>query len=275
MRKILLFLLLYVVMNAKDFSYANIASTVEPINAEPGLMQTVFLESNDFKPLSFVTEPYQKFPDVFFVAASLKPDQTPASFSYTYEPAGKRDPFQSLLEGRQSKVTERKIKAKKFAQFLENIKSLQPINLHFYNKLKRKDSVLYKKLRSFSRFFKNYKAIKAISQRERVLKLEDYKKLLDIAGTNFQDTILRPLQREYSSLKLVGIIRGKIENIALLQTPDGKGRTVKRSDLVGPNYGVVEKIEKDKIIIVEQYINYIGKITKKRREIILLREGSI
>lgn len=189
------------------------------------------------------------------------PSTALVSYDYTYDPAGKRDPFQSLVTGIQ-------IRKEKLVKFLENIESIEPVNLYLYNKIKKKDPVLYKKLRNYARLFKSKKAMEKLSQEKRTQKLGDYKQLLDIARTGFHDTILGPLQNEkYSSLKLIGIIWGKLGTIALIETPDGKGHTVEVNDMIGPNYGVVKKIEKNKIIVVERYINYIEKISKKRQEI--------
>lgn len=192
---------------------------------------------------------------------SLASSQALASYDYTYSSAGKRDPFQSL-------IARIEMEDEKFDKFSKDIKSIKPVNLYFYNKIKKKDPVLYKKLKSYARFFKNKKAMEKLPLGKRVQKLEDYRQLIDIARTGFHDTVLRPLQNEeYSSLKLIGIIWGKLGSIALIETPDGKGHTVEVNDMIGPNYGIIKKIEKNKIIVVEQYINYIEKITKKHQEI--------
>lgn len=195
-------------------------------------------------------------------AGSLSgPSTALVSYDYTYDPAGKRDPFQSLVTGRQ-------IRKEKLVKFLEDIESIEPVNLYLYNKIKKKDPVLYKKLRNYASLFKSKKTMEKLSQEERAQKLGVYKQLLDIARTGFHDPILGPLQNEkYSSLKLIGIIWGKLGTIALIETPDGKGHTVEVNDMIGPNYGVVKKIEKNKIIVVERYINYIEEISKKRQEI--------
>ena len=218
--------------------------------------------------LAFLEKSRQKAVPPLTPAKSLQAQQV--SYDYVYNPEGKRDPFQSLIAGRQ-------LTKKKLVQFFESIKGLEPINLHLYNKIKRKDPVLYKKLKSNSSFFKNKKTMKQISDEEKIQKLEEYKQLISIAKTDFHDTILGPLQSsQYSSLKLTGIIWGQMGSTALIETPDGRGYSVKVNDLIGPNYGVIKKIEKDKIVVVERYISYIGKITEERQEIKLSKgEGSI
>ncbi len=188
---------------------------------------------------------------------------------YTYNPTGKRDPFKSLLEGR-------KLKKARRGRFIEDIKSLEPINLYIYKKVKKQDPALYKKLRDHARFFKNKKAVKKLSDEERSQKLETYKQLISIARTGFHDIIQGPLQGGYPTLKLSAIIWGEMGSIAMIETPDGRGHIIRKKDLVGPNYGSVEKIDKNKIVIVEQYVNYVGVIKKKNQEIVLpKKEGSI
>tara|TARA_B100000959_G_scaffold28274_1_gene27241 strand:- start:2469 stop:3227 length:759 start_codon:yes stop_codon:yes gene_type:complete len=206
--------------------------------------------------------------DVPLLTASKSPQTKNVSYDYIYNPAGKRDPFRSLIVGRQAKIKENQDKAEKFAEFIKNVESLESINLYFYNKVKRKDPVLYKKLRSHASFFKNKKAVKQVPAEERIQKLEEYKQLISITKTNFRDTILGPLQNnQYSSLKLSGVIWGTMGSTALIEIPNGRGYSIKLNDLVGPNYGVVKKIEQDKVIVVERYVNYSGRITEKQQEI--------
>ena len=199
---------------------------------------------------------------------SKSPQTKKVSYDYVYNPAGKRDPFRSLIVGRQAKIKENQAEAEKFAEFIKNVESLESINLYFYNRIKRKDPVLYKKLKSHASFFKNKKAVKQVPAEERIQKLEEYRQLISIAKTNFRDTILGPLQNnQYSSLKLSGVIWGTMGSTALIEIPNGRGYSIKLNDLVGPNYGVVKKIEQDKVIVVERYVNYSGRITEKQQEI--------
>lgn len=79
---------------------------------------------------------------------------------------------------------------------------------------------------------------------------------------------LPPLQRrEISELKLIGIVWDKSGYSAMLETPDGKGYTIKVGTLVGSKKGVVRKITKKNVVIEERYMDIIGEM--KTREIIM------
>ncbi len=82
---------------------------------------------------------------------------------------------------------------------------------------------------------------------------------------------LSPLQQyEPTQLNLVGITwdpNKKKTPLALVELPNGKGYILKEGMKVGPNNGVVVAILKDKVIILEDYINFFGK--KERKQIIL------
>lgn len=207
--------------------------------------------------LAFLHKPSQK------TVTSPNPSvlvKTTDSLTYTYDPIGKRDPFKSLIAGKL-------IKTKRFVQFVEKIKSLQPINYYIYNKIKNKDPELFKKLKRHARFFKNKEKMEKASQEAKEDMLDDYSYLINIARTGFHDAILTPLQSGYSSLKLVGTVRGKMKTKALIQTSDGKGYNISVNDFLGPNYGKVEKIEWDKIVVLERYVSYLDEIIEKRQEI--------
>ncbi len=79
---------------------------------------------------------------------------------------------------------------------------------------------------------------------------------------------LPPLQRrEISELKLIGIAWDKSGYNAMLETPDGKGYTIKVGTIVGPKKGVVKKITKRTVVIEEKYMDIIGEM--KTREIVM------
>ena len=79
---------------------------------------------------------------------------------------------------------------------------------------------------------------------------------------------LPPLQRrEISELKLIGIVWDKGGYNAMLETPDGKGYTIKVGTLVGPKKGVVKKITKRTVVIEEKYMDIIGEM--KTREVVM------
>ena len=79
------------------------------------------------------------------------------------------------------------------------------------------------------------------------------------------------------TLKLIGIISTKTENVAMVTAPDGKSYILKKNTKVGPN-GTVKEVNKDKVIIEEKYKveekNNLGKVSRKTvsNEIILSLE---
>ncbi len=79
-----------------------------------------------------------------------------------------------------------------------------------------------------------------------------------------------PLQRvQISDLKLLGIIWGGYGYYGLVQTPDGKGYTVKEGMLMGTNNGVITTITDKAIIVSEPSIDISGNKSTKDLEILL------
>jgi type IV pilus assembly protein PilP len=57
----------------------------------------------------------------------------------------------------------------------------------------------------------------------------------------------------------VAIVWGQLGASAMLQTPDGKGYTVKVGTAVGNRDGVVSKIKPDQIVVKERYTDIFGE----------------
>ena len=77
-----------------------------------------------------------------------------------------------------------------------------------------------------------------------------------------------PLERiDISQLKLVGIILAKSGNRALVEESSGKGYVIKTGTYLGTNSGKVVKIEKDKVIVAEEYEDVLGNVTTRNTEI--------
>jgi type IV pilus assembly protein PilP len=88
---------------------------------------------------------------------------------------------------------------------------------------------------------------------------------------------LPPLLRtEIGELRLIGIVWGGFGYSAMVQTPDGKGYTIRVGTPVGPNNGAVRKITERYLTIEEKYTDIFGE--KKVREVRLdlhpQKEGS-
>ncbi|HZC68893.1 MAG TPA: pilus assembly protein PilP [Nitrospirales bacterium] len=79
-----------------------------------------------------------------------------------------------------------------------------------------------------------------------------------------------PLQRvQISDMKLLGIMWGGYGYFGLIQTPDGKGYTVKEGMLLGTNNGVIKTITDKAIIVLEPTIDIAGRKSTKEVEILL------
>ncbi len=77
-----------------------------------------------------------------------------------------------------------------------------------------------------------------------------------------------PLEKiDLSQLKLVGIILASSGNRALVEESNGKGYVVKKGTYMGTNAGKVVKIEKDKVIVAEEYEDYRGNVTLRNKEL--------
>jgi type IV pilus assembly protein PilP len=85
------------------------------------------------------------------------------------------------------------------------------------------------------------------------------------------DIALPPLQRvTLTELTLIGIIWGGFGYSAMVQTPDGKGYTVNRGTVIGPNNGVVTAISENGITVEERFTDLYGK-KQVREHVIPLR----
>ena len=77
-----------------------------------------------------------------------------------------------------------------------------------------------------------------------------------------------PLEKvDLSQLKLVGIILASSGNRALVEESNGKGYVIKSGTYVGTNAGKVVKIEKDKVIVAEEYEDVLGNVTLRNKEL--------
>jgi type IV pilus assembly protein PilP len=73
-----------------------------------------------------------------------------------------------------------------------------------------------------------------------------------------------PLERyNISEFKLSGIVWGGFGYNAMLEGPDGKGYFIRVGTILGPNRGVVKKINQNMIVIEEKFKNMMGEIERK------------
>ncbi|MDW7756817.1 MAG: pilus assembly protein PilP [Desulfuromonadales bacterium] len=86
---------------------------------------------------------------------------------------------------------------------------------------------------------------------------------------------LTPLQKfDLSQLKLIGIILGKGDPVAMVIAPDQKSYILKRGVKVGRSGGVVTLVEKDAVLVRETYRDMMGQEQQSIQKIQLpQREG--
>lgn len=79
-----------------------------------------------------------------------------------------------------------------------------------------------------------------------------------------------PLQRyELSDVKILGIVWGGYGYHGLVQTPDGKGYTVKEGMLMGTNNGVIKAITDKAIVVSEPTVDFSGNKIQREVELLL------
>jgi len=77
-----------------------------------------------------------------------------------------------------------------------------------------------------------------------------------------------PLERiDLSQLKLVGIILASSGNRALVEEASGKGYVIRKGTYIGTNSGKVVKIDKEKIIVEEEFEDVLGTTKIREREL--------
>jgi len=106
---------------------------------------------------------------------------------------------------------------------------------------------------------------------------DPFRSILITTETTKKIDVLPPLQRtEIAEMRLIGIVWGSLGYSAMIQTPDGKGYTIRVGIPIGPNNGVVKRITERNLIVEEKFTDIFGE--KKTREIVMdlhpQKEGS-
>jgi type IV pilus assembly protein PilP len=77
-----------------------------------------------------------------------------------------------------------------------------------------------------------------------------------------------PLERiDLSQLKLVAIVLSSSGNMALMEEASGKGYVIKKGTYIGTNAGKVVQINKEKVIVEEEFEDAFGKVNTRQRDI--------
>ncbi|HTO71718.1 MAG TPA: pilus assembly protein PilP [Myxococcota bacterium] len=83
-----------------------------------------------------------------------------------------------------------------------------------------------------------------------------------------------PLERfDLSQLVVMGIIWGVDEPRALIKDPTGKGYIVRAGTPIGKNKGRILRIEDNKVVVKETYLDHLDRATTKEVELELYANG--
>ncbi|HCK67875.1 MAG TPA: hypothetical protein DHW17_01185, partial [Nitrospina sp.] len=175
---------------------------------------------------------------------------------------GKRDPFRPLLDARELvslSETEQKPRARLLGDELKNV---PPIALLVFAKIEDQHPKLYRSLKYFERLINDREALEEMADDEYAEAMENYRTALEQASDIRMDE--SPLQIEYDSLRMTGIIRKKLEAVAMFEV--GKtGYAVRQGDRIGPVFGYVDEIQDGQVIVVEKFRNYLGNILTNQK----------
>lgn len=98
---------------------------------------------------------------------------------------------------------------------------------------------------------------------------EPFQSMAKLLKANQSKAELPPLQRvELSDVKLIGIVSDAAGYYGLIQTPDGKGYTVRPGTLVGTNNGTIKSISEQRMVVAEPTLDIRGQTTTREIEIL-------
>ena len=186
-----------------------------------------------------------------------------------------RDPFIPLVDPQEGLIQpgEKDESEMEFRKFADELKNLPLIPMEVYRNIKNTDPRLYADLEHYGGLFSREEKIASMGESDYFDTVNKYKALIQKANETKPSMILTPIQTDYESLKLVGVIWKNNETIALIETGDNKGHSVKEGDLLGPNFGVVETITNDQMLILEQTRDYRGNILSNKKQLEFINEA--
>ena len=144
----------------------------------------------------------------------------------------------------------------------DELKNVPPIALLVFAKIEDQHPKLYRSLKYFERLINDREALEEMADDEYAEAMENYRTALEQASDIRMDE--SPLQIEYDSLRMTGIIRKKLEAVAMFEV--GKnGYAVRQGDRIGPVFGYVDEIQDEQVIVVEKFRNYLGNILTNQK----------
>ena len=152
------------------------------------------------------------------------------------------------------------------------LKSIPPLALPVFVKIKNQYPKLYKKLKKFQSLFNDREALEKLKDKEYSKAIKNYRNALKKSSDIKME--VSHLQIEYDAIRMTGIILKKKQAFAMFEV--GKtGYAVKKGDLVGPYFGTVKEIKDGQVIVVEKFRDYLGNILKNQKIIHFSRLNSM
>lgn len=186
-----------------------------------------------------------------------------------------RDPFVPLVDPKKGLIQpdENDESEMEFRKFADELKNLPQIPMEVFRNIKNINPRLYADLEHFGGLFSQDTKMASMGEDDYMDTINKYKTLIQKANDTKPSMVLTPIQTGYESIKLVGVIWKNNETIALVETEGNKGHSVKEGDLLGPNFGVVEAIDKNQMSILEQSRDYRGNILSNKKQLDLINEA--
>ncbi len=176
---------------------------------------------------------------------------------------GKRDPFRPLVNNKGLIELAEDMRSMSDARlFGGELKDIPPVALPVFVEIEDRYPKLYKKLKYFEFLFNDQEKLEDLEDDEYAQALEDYRYALERSSEIQMDE--SPLQVDYNSLRMTGIIKKKMEAVAMFEI-ETTGYAVKKGDRIGPFFGYVEEIERDQVIVIEEFRDYLGNILKNQK----------
>jgi hypothetical protein len=183
---------------------------------------------------------------------------------------GKRDPFLPLVnDSGLVSFTELNPNAKA-RLFGDELKDIPPMALEIFDKIEDQYPELYRRLKRFERIINNREELADMDDDEYAGTIDDYRDALEQATEIKMDE--SPLQIEYDALRMTGIIRKKLEIVAMFEI-GSTGYAVRQGDRIGPVFGYVDEIKDEQVVVVEKFRDYLGN-TLTNQKIIDFYQGT-
>jgi len=184
----------------------------------------------------------------------------------------KRDPFDPLIVPEDEKKDKKgkgaaapkpkdgKAKVSAVVVLATKIGGLPAIPYELYRRIKESNPRLYSDLEYYAALFKNKRGLQGMKMSELEEEIKQYNKLINRARKETELLVQTPLQSNLNQLTLAGVIWDEQETVGLIQTPDTKGHTIRVGSFIGPDFGVVQSIGQDRVVVLEQLRKYDGTI---------------